>query len=63
MAWRREYLPELEHDWSFGNPVAMGDGIRAGEKVGASTDLLDEAWWFPPCAGRTGGCSSCSTSG
>lgn len=47
MAWRREYLPELEHDWSFGNPLAMGDGIRAGEKVGASTDLLDEAWWFP----------------
>jgi 3-oxosteroid 1-dehydrogenase len=47
MAWRREHLPELEHDWSFGNPVAMGDGIRAGEKVGASTDLLDEAWWFP----------------
>ena len=47
MVWRREYLPELEHDWSFGNPVAMGDGIRAGEKVGASTDLLDEAWWFP----------------
>ena len=47
MAWRREYLPELEHDWSFGNPVATGDGIRAAEKVGASTDLLDEAWWFP----------------
>ncbi|MGY4711650.1 FAD-binding protein [Mycolicibacterium sp. CBM1] len=47
MSWRREYLPELEHDWSFGNPVAMGDGIRAAEKVGASTDLLDEAWWFP----------------
>ncbi|MCB9416882.1 MAG: FAD-binding protein [Mycolicibacterium sp.] len=47
MVWRREYLPELEHDWSFGNPVAVGDGIRAGEKVGASTDLLDEAWWFP----------------
>lgn len=47
MAWRREYLPELEKDWSFGNPAATGDGIRAGEKVGASTDLLDEAWWFP----------------
>lgn len=47
MAWRRQYLPELEKDWSFGNPAAMGDGIRAGEKVGASTDLLDEAWWFP----------------
>ncbi len=47
MAWRRAQLPELTHDWSFGNPVAMGDGIRAGEKVGASTGLLDEAWWFP----------------
>ncbi len=47
MTWRREHLPELEHDWSFGNPLATGDGIRAGEKVGASTEMLDEAWWFP----------------
>ncbi len=47
MQWRRQYLPLLEKDWSFGNPAATGDGIRAGEKVGAATDLLDEAWWFP----------------
>jgi 3-oxosteroid 1-dehydrogenase len=47
MTWRRQHLPELEKDWSFGNPAAMGDGIRAAEKVGAGTDLLDEAWWFP----------------
>jgi succinate dehydrogenase/fumarate reductase flavoprotein subunit len=47
MAWRREHLAVLEKDWSFGNPAATGDGIRAGEKVGGSTDLLDEAWWFP----------------
>jgi 3-oxosteroid 1-dehydrogenase len=47
MEWRRQHLPVLEKDWSFGNPAAMGDGIRAGEKVGGSTDLLDEAWWFP----------------
>lgn len=47
MARRREHLPVLEKDWSFGNPAAMGDGIRAGEKVGAATELLDEAWWFP----------------
>jgi 3-oxosteroid 1-dehydrogenase len=47
MNWRRQHLPELEKDWSFGNPAATGDGIRAGEKVGGSTDLLDEAWWFP----------------
>ncbi|OMC56805.1 3-ketosteroid-delta-1-dehydrogenase [Mycobacterium sp. IS-836] len=51
LAWRKEQLPVLEsvgsRDWSFGNPAAMGDGIRAGQKVGAGTDLLDEAWWFP----------------
>jgi 3-oxosteroid 1-dehydrogenase len=47
LAWRKEQLPVLSQDWSFGNPAAMGDGIRAGEKVGAATDLLDEAWWFP----------------
>ena len=51
LAWRKEQLPVLEsaadQDWSFGNPASMGDGIRAGEKVGAATELLDEAWWFP----------------
>ena len=47
MVWRRQHLPVLEKDWSFGNPASMGDGIRAGEKAGGSTDLLDEAWWFP----------------
>jgi succinate dehydrogenase/fumarate reductase flavoprotein subunit len=56
MEWRKQHLPELErvgeltggeNDWSFGNPAATGDGIRAGEKVGGATELLDEAWWFP----------------
>jgi succinate dehydrogenase/fumarate reductase flavoprotein subunit len=47
MEWRRQHLRVLEKDWSFGNPASVGDGIRAGEKVGGSTDLLDEAWWFP----------------
>ncbi|SPM30712.1 Succinate dehydrogenase/fumarate reductase, flavoprotein subunit [Mycobacterium terramassiliense] len=47
LAWRKEQLPVLDQDWSFGNPAAMGDGIRAGQKVGAATELLDEAWWFP----------------
>jgi len=47
LAWRKEHLPVVDQDWSFGNPAAMGDGIRAGQKVGAETDLLDEAWWFP----------------
>jgi hypothetical protein len=56
MVWRRNELPVLARvdelagagkDWSFGNPAATGDGIRAGQKVGAATELLDEAWWFP----------------
>lgn len=47
LAWRKEELPVIEQDWSFGNPAAVGDGIRAGQKVGAATELLDEAWWFP----------------
>jgi 3-oxosteroid 1-dehydrogenase len=47
LAWRKELLPVVDQDWSFGNPAAMGDGIRAGQKVGAATELLDEAWWFP----------------
>ncbi|ORW02744.1 3-ketosteroid-delta-1-dehydrogenase [Mycobacterium lacus] len=47
LAWRREQQPLVEQDWSFGNPAAMGDGIRAGQKIGAATELLDEAWWFP----------------
>jgi 3-oxosteroid 1-dehydrogenase len=47
LAWRKEYQPVVDQDWSFGNPASMGDGIRAGQKVGAATELLDEAWWFP----------------
>ena len=47
LAWRKEQLPVLDQDWSFGNPAAMGDGIRAAQKLGAATELLDEAWWFP----------------
>ena len=47
LAWRKEHQPVVDQDWSFGNPASMGDGIRAGQKVGATTELLDEAWWFP----------------
>jgi 3-oxosteroid 1-dehydrogenase len=47
MAWRKEHQPVVDQDWSFGNPAATGDGIRAGQQVGAAADMLDEAWWFP----------------
>lgn len=47
LGWRKEHQPVVTQDWSFGNPASSGDGIRAGQQVGADTDLLDEAWWFP----------------
>lgn len=47
LAWRKEHQPLVDQDWSFGNPASMGDGIRAGQRIGAAADLLDEAWWFP----------------
>lgn len=33
--------------WTAGNPFNLGDGIRMGEAVGGSLDLMDEAWWTP----------------
>ncbi|GFG74528.1 FAD-binding protein [Mycobacterium botniense] len=47
LSWRKQHQPVLDEDWSFGNPAAVGDGIRAGQNVGAATEMLDEAWWFP----------------
>lgn len=47
MLWRKAEQPVVDQDWSFGNPIATGDGIRVGRQVGADTDLMDEAWWFP----------------
>lgn len=32
---------------SLGAASNTGDGIRAAEKVGAATDLMDDAWWAP----------------
>ncbi len=47
LAWRKEHQPIVDQDWSFGNPAATGDGIRAGQQVGPPPDLLDQARWFP----------------
>jgi 3-oxosteroid 1-dehydrogenase len=33
--------------WTAGCPSNLGDGIRMGEAVGGSLDLMDEAWWTP----------------
>ncbi len=45
---RREYHPHpITVDWTVASPTDLGDGIRAGMKVGAATALMDDAWWGP----------------
>ena len=34
-------------DWTVGARENTGDGIRAGLRAGAASDLLDDAWWGP----------------
>jgi len=34
-------------EWTAGNEHNTGDGITFGRRVGASTSLMDEAWWTP----------------
>lgn len=34
-------------EWSNANPGDTGDAIQAAIRLGAKTDLLDEAWWLP----------------
>ncbi|MFD4459027.1 FAD-binding protein [Nocardia sp. NPDC058480] len=46
-AWRTTEQPVVDQDWSFGNKLALGDGIRLGREAGGDTALMDEAWWFP----------------
>ncbi len=47
-AWREEHLPGPTNEaWSAANPANVGDGIRMGMDVGATVDLMDEAWWTP----------------
>ncbi len=37
----------VNHEWSTANPANTGDTIQAGMRVGAQTDLMDDAWWGP----------------
>jgi 3-oxosteroid 1-dehydrogenase len=40
--------PPVKHDkWSLGVAGNTGDGIIAGQKLGAATDLLEDCWWAP----------------
>jgi 3-oxosteroid 1-dehydrogenase len=45
---RRQYQrPPIGTDWTTGGAGNAGDGILAGERLGAATALMDDAWWGP----------------
>jgi 3-oxosteroid 1-dehydrogenase len=45
---REAHLPEGGRaDHSGGAAENTGDGIAAGQGIGAATDLMDDAWWMP----------------
>ena len=41
--------------WSIANPGDTGEALLTAMRLGAATDLMDEAWWLPnPRTGRFG---------
>jgi 3-oxosteroid 1-dehydrogenase len=47
-AMRKRFLRDGGKDnYSAGSPDNTGDGIKAGQAVGAAIDLMDDAWWMP----------------
>lgn len=50
---RRQYQ-QIGTEWTVGAVGNTGDGIEAGQRLGAALDLMDEAWWGPslPLTGR-----------
>lgn len=56
MSWRHKFQSErLGEHHSLGSEGNTGDGIRLAQDLGASTGLLDQAWWFPAFAPLPGG--------
>jgi len=54
---RSEYGGEQPNQakWSISNPGDTGEALQAAMRMGAKTDLMDEAWWLPsPRTGRFG---------
>ncbi|MGW5148470.1 3-oxosteroid 1-dehydrogenase [Rhodococcus koreensis] len=45
---RRKYQrAPIGTEWTVGAKANTGDGIWAGEKLGAALDLMEDAWWGP----------------
>lgn len=49
MRWKFQ-SESLGANLSLGAAANTGDGIRAGQEIGAGIDLMDQAWWFPAIA-------------
>jgi 3-oxosteroid 1-dehydrogenase len=47
-AMRKEYQQEpIGTEWTVGAVANTGDGISAGQALGADVALMDDAWWGP----------------
>ncbi len=45
---RKRYQREpIGTQWTVGAKANTGDGIAAGQRLGAAVDLMDDAWWGP----------------
>jgi 3-oxosteroid 1-dehydrogenase len=59
MAMRWKFQSEsLGEHMSLGAETNTGDAIHAAQDLGAATDLMDQAWWFPAVAPLPGGAPS-----
>jgi len=55
---RKRFLRDGGKDnYSAGSPDNTGDGIKAGQAIGAAIDLMDDAWWMPAFKRPDGGLS------
>jgi 3-oxosteroid 1-dehydrogenase len=59
MAMRWKFQSEsLGDHMSLGAETNTGDAIHAAQDLGAATDLMDQAWWFPAVSPLPGGAPS-----
>jgi 3-oxosteroid 1-dehydrogenase len=59
MAMRWKFQSEsLGEHMSLGAESNTGDAIHAAQDLGAATDLMDQAWWFPAVSPLPGGTPS-----
>ena len=59
---RRQYSGDQpnEAQWSIANAGDTGEVLQTAMRLGAKTDLLDEAWWLPSIFIANGGAAAAS---